>query len=55
MPATGENQLGIPEHLARYAPELQVLVAVCAGEAELSRMYEAQVPRMPVLRISDEH
>ena len=27
----GEHHLGIPEHLKRYSPNLNVLVAVCAG------------------------
>jgi len=41
-----EHHLGIPEHLKRYSPNLNVLVAVCAGEAELSRMQESQVSMM---------
>ena len=41
-----ENNLGIPEHLARYSPDAKVLIAVCAGEDELSQMHESQVAAM---------
>jgi hypothetical protein len=41
--SSGENHLGIPEHLKMYSPNLNVLIAVCAGESELSRMLESQV------------
>jgi hypothetical protein len=47
----GEHHLGIPEHLKRYSPNLNVLVAVCAGEAELSRMQESQVKCAQMLRL----